>query len=410
MKLSPERIVIANVLILICWLIVHENGIEFISGKIHISAGLIKTVIDIVLVLTTSFSLYYAIKKQRRSQLHYANEYKSIFQDSPFPLWIYDRSTLKFLEVNKAAANHYGYSRREFLGMTILDIRDEQAREQTKISAGQMPETYKTSGYWEHVKKDGQVISVYITSRKIRFRDKECVMVIAQDVTIQVMQEQKLKEVYEAEQQNKKLLETHIRQLNDTLEEKERLAEIIDRINNLVVITDSVGQIIWVNKAFVRHTGYRFEEVAGKRPDFLHGPKTDIATQTEIMESLKRHEYKNFEILNYTKDGREYWVDLSFSPIYDDNNEVVRYISIQNIITEKKAIDDKMREQNKVLRKIAWTNSHALRKPVASIVSLVDLSKEMDQLRDIQEIHRLIGTCAKELDTITKDIAQRTSE
>ena len=407
MKLNPEKIVIANVLILISWLIVHENGIEFISDKIHIQAAFVKTFIDIILVAVTSFSLYYAIKKHRKSQLHYANEYQSIFQDSPFPLWIYDRSTLSFLEVNKAAENHYGYTRREFLSMSILDIRDEEMHLKTKISAGHMPETFKSSGFWEHVKKDGKSITVYITSTKIRFRDKECVMVIAQDVTIQVMQERKLKELYAAEQANKKLLELHVRQLNDTLEEKKRLAEVIDRINNLAIITDPMGRIIWVNKAFVRHTGYELKEIEGKNTHFLHGPKTDPSTQAEIMESLKQHQFKSFEILNYTKDGEEYWVDMSFSPIYDEKNQIIRYISIQNIITERKAIDEKIREQNRVLRKIAWTNSHALRKPVASIVSLVDLSNEMNQLRDIQEIHKLIGTCAKELDIITKDIAKK---
>jgi len=407
MKLNPEKIVIVNVLILISWLIVHEYGIEFISDKIHIQAALVKTFIDIVLVAVTSFSLYYAVKKHRKSQLRFANEYQSIFQDSPFPLWIYDRSTLRFLEVNKAAENHYGYTRREFLSMSILDIRDEEMHLRTKVSAEQMPETYKSSGFWEHVKKNGEVITVYITSTKIKFRGKECVMVIAQDVTIQVMQERKLKDLYATEQENKRLLELHIRQLNDTLEEKKRLAEVIDRINNLAIITDSMGRIIWVNKAFVRHTGYQFEEIAGQNTSFLHGPKTDPSLQAEIMESLEQHNFKSFEILNYTKEGEEYWVDMSFSPIYDENNQIIRYISIQNIITERKAIDEKIREQNKVLKKIAWTNSHALRKPVASIVSLVELSNEMDQIHDIQEIHKLIGICANELDIITKDIATK---
>lgn len=407
MKLNPEKIVIANVLILISWLIVHENGIEYISDIIQIQEAFVKTFVDIVLVIVTSYSLYYTIKKHRKSQLHYANEYQCIFQNSPFPLWIYDRNTLMFLEVNKAAENHYGYTRREFLSMSILDIRDEGTHLTTRISAEQMPETYKSSGFWEHIKKSGEAITVYITSTKIMFRDNACVMVIAQDVTIQVIQERKLKELYASEQDNKKLLELHIRQLNDTLEEKKRLAEVIDRINNLAIITDPIGRIIWVNIAFTRHTGYELEEIKGKGTYFLHGPRTDLSTQDEIMVSLKKHEYKSFEILNYTKTGVEYWVDMSFSPIYDESNQIIRYISIQNIITERKVIDEKIREQNKVLRRIAWTNSHALRKPVASLLSLVDLSNDMDEIQDIKEIHKLIGSCAKELDIITKDIAKK---
>lgn len=407
MKLTPEKIVISNALILIVWLFVHETGVEKLEPYLNLPASYIKAIIDIVLVVTTSFSLFYAIRKQRESQLYYANEYRNIFKASPFPLWIYDSDTLKFVEVNAAAENHYGYSRNEFLNMTILDIREESIREHTTIAAAQMPETYKSSGYWEHIKKNGELVTVLITSRKIKFRNRACVMVIAQDVTIQFLQERKLNELYRAEQEHKKLLESHLAQIKKTLEEKERLAEVIDRINNIAIITDASGYIIWVNKAFVKHTGYHIEEVAGKSTGFLHGPKTDPTTQAAIMESLHKREFKSFEILNYTKQGEEYWVDMTFSPIYDGEDNIVRYISIQSIITERKAIDEKVRDQNRVLRNIAWTNSHSLRKPVASIVSLVSISNEMDLPADIQEIHKLIGTCAEELDTITKEIAEK---
>lgn len=407
MKLTPEKIVISNALILIVWLLVHEMGVEKLAPYMSLPANSIKALIDIILVLTTSFSLFYAFKKQRKSQLYYANEYKNIFKASPFPLWIYESETLKFIEVNAAAEDHYGYTRKEFLSMTILDIREVSARNDTSLAAAQMPETYKSSGYWEHIKKSGEVVTVLISSRKIRFRNRDCVMVIAQDVTIQFMQERKLNELYRAEQEHKKLLESHLAELKKTLEEKELLAEVIDRINNLAIITDASGHITWVNKAFVRHTGYQLDEITGRSPNFLHGPMTDPTTQAAIMESLHQRDFRSFEILNYTKSGEEYWVDMTFSPIYDEMDKIVRYISIQNIITERKVIDEKIRDQNKVLRNIAWTNSHSLRKPVASIVSLVNISNEMELPADIKEIHNLIGACAEELDTITKDIAEK---
>lgn len=407
MKLTPEQIVISNALILILWLLVHEMGVEKLAPYMSLPANSLKALIDIILVLTTSFSLFYAFKKQRKSQLYYANEYKNIFKESPFPLWIYESETLKFIEVNAAAEDHYGYTRKEFLSMTILDIREVSARNDTSLAAAQMPETYKSSGYWEHIKKSGEVVTVLISSRKIKFRNRDCVMVIAQDVTIQFMQERKLNELYRAEQEHKKLLESHLTQLKNTLEEKELLGEVIDRINNLAIITDAFGHITWVNKAFVKHTGYQLEEVIGKSPNFLHGPMTDPTTQTAIMESLHKRDFRSFEILNYTKLGEQYWVDMTFSPIYDEMDQIIRYISIQNIITERKAIDEKIRDQNKVLRNIAWTNSHTLRKPVASIVSLVNISNEMELPADIKEIHNLIGACAEELDSITKEIAEK---
>lgn len=407
MKLTSEKIILSNAAVLIFWLIIHEEAIKVLSDYVHLPTSYSKSIIDTLLIIGSSVALFYAIRKQRKTHLRYENEYRSIFQTSPFPLWIYDRETLKFLEVNKAAEDHYGYTRQEFLKMTILDIREEDIHEQTRLAAAQMPETYKSSGYWEHVRKNGEIITVYITSRKIRFRERKCVMVIAQDVTIQVMQEQKLNELYIAEQEHKELLEQHILRLKDTLEEKERLAQVIDRINNIVIITDSSARITWVNKAFTNFTGYQPEEVQGKTVDLLHGPKTDPATQDQIMHSLQNREFRSFEILNYTKDGEEYWVDMTFSPIYDERGEIVRYISIQNVITEKKAINDKIREQNQVLKNIAWTNSHAVRKPVASILSLVRISSEMELPTELREVHDLIGLCAEELDAITKEVAEK---
>lgn len=410
MKLSPEKIAIINALTLIMWLIARETGVEFVARGIHVPEAYLKLALDILLIIIISFSLFYVIKKQRTSRLRYASEYISVFKASPFPLWIYDRETFRFMDVNKAAEDHYGYTRKEFLSMTIFDIRRPEVHDQVRTSANQVAESYKSSGYWEHIKKDGQVIMVNVTSRKIRFRDRDSVLVIAQDVTIQEMQERKLNELYIAEQENKKLLESHIQQLKETLEEKERLAEVIDRINNLVIITDSSARITWVNEAFIRHTGYTLEEVKGRTPYFLHGPKTDASIQADIINSLNNREFKNFEILNYTKGGEEYWVDMTFSPVYDQNNNVMRYVSIQTIITERKAADEKIREQNRVLKNIAWTNSHALRKPVASIISLVQISSEMDLPADLREIHNLIGVCAAELDLITRKIAEESTE
>ncbi|WP_432713952.1 hypothetical protein [Pedobacter sp.] len=96
---------------------------------------------------------------------------------------------------------------------------------------------------------------------------------------------------------------------------------------------------------------------------------------------------------------------MTISAIYDDNHEVIRHISVQNIITERKFRDLQIVEQNSVLKKLAWSNSHLVRKPIASILSLVDLGKDMENTEELKEIHHLINRCSVELDNITKEVS-----
>ena len=80
MKLSPERIAILNVLTLVLWLIAWETGVDEIASGIHVPEPYVRGALDILLVIITSFSLFYFIKKQRTSRLRHASEYISIFK------------------------------------------------------------------------------------------------------------------------------------------------------------------------------------------------------------------------------------------------------------------------------------------------------------------------------------------
>src|SRR5450432_2022732 len=85
--------------------------------------------------------------------------YKSLFDDSPQPMWIYDKATLQFLDVNEAAITHYGYSKKEFLQMTITDIRPESERKKFHghlYSLKPVKITDKT--IWVHQKKNGALM------------------------------------------------------------------------------------------------------------------------------------------------------------------------------------------------------------------------------------------------------------
>jgi PAS domain S-box-containing protein len=98
-------------------------------------------------------------------------------------MWVYDLETLRFLAVNEAAIRHYGYSRGEFLSMTIAEIRppEDIAPLQAAIIMSDKP--YQESGIWRHLKHDETTIDVEITSHELPFAGRAARLVLATDVT-----------------------------------------------------------------------------------------------------------------------------------------------------------------------------------------------------------------------------------
>jgi PAS domain S-box-containing protein len=108
--------------------------------------------------------------------------YRMLFESHPQPMWLYDIDTLAFLKVNDAAVDEYGYSRDEFMGMTIKDIRPPQDVPKFLELIANSP-TFDRSGPWPHTLKDGSTIQVLITSHAIRFGEHNARFVLAENLT-----------------------------------------------------------------------------------------------------------------------------------------------------------------------------------------------------------------------------------
>jgi PAS domain S-box-containing protein len=117
-----------------------------------------------------------------RKVLDSERNYRSLFESHPQPMWLYDENTFAFLRVNDAATDRYGYSRDEFLKMTIKDIRPpEDIPKFLELSAGRP--AFDRSGPWTHLLKDGSTVQVLITSHTVSFGDREARFVMAEDLT-----------------------------------------------------------------------------------------------------------------------------------------------------------------------------------------------------------------------------------
>jgi PAS domain S-box-containing protein len=134
-------------------------------------------------------------------------KYRKMFDHSPLPIWIYDPQTYRFVEINEEAIRHYGYSREEFLSMTVLDVRPANEREKVKKAIADVAERGTgLMGYWYHIKKNGEQITAEITGHRIRYGEKDAIMVVCRDVT------EKMNYMSAIERQNEQLRDIAWRQ------------------------------------------------------------------------------------------------------------------------------------------------------------------------------------------------------
>ncbi len=112
--------------------------------------------------------------------------------------------------------------------------------------------------------------------------------------------------------------------------------------------TSEGPEIVYVNNAFTKMMGYQENEILGKTPRLFHGPKTDVKTLELLRENLRAGIYSDVDIMNYTKQGKSYWANLSIAPVLDDKGVVTHMISIQKDITKRKVEELRISLINKV--------------------------------------------------------------
>lgn len=170
------------------------------------------------------------------------DRYRYLFHRNPVPMWIYDMATARFLEVNQAATEKYGYSREEFLEMTIMDIRPKEDIELLNTFTGVRTD-YGTqyAGHWRHLRKDGELMYVEITSHLIEYNGAPASLILSQDVTAKVRSEEAIRRSEE------------VRTL------------IMNSALDAIVCMDHSGNITLWNDQAEKIFGWKREEMLGKR-------------------------------------------------------------------------------------------------------------------------------------------------
>ena len=119
-------------------------------------------------------------------------QFRLIFDENPLPFWVFDAASLKFLEVNSAAVAQYGYSRDEFLSMTIFDLRSDDDKDKllADLSAGR--EGFHLPQVWTHRRKDGSLFEVNIHTADLEYGGRPARLILAEDISASIEYEQQL--------------------------------------------------------------------------------------------------------------------------------------------------------------------------------------------------------------------------
>lgn len=193
-------------------------------------------------------------------------------------------------------------------------------------------------------------------------------------------------------------------------EENRKLALIASTTVNAVIISDVNGKITWVNKGFERITEYSFSEVIGKKPGhFLQGKETDPNTILYMRECCKNDRGFRVEIINYTKSGRIYWLDIEVMPLVDPRNRITGFMAIEQDISERKKSEeethrliDHLQRKNNNLQQFSYIVSHNLRAHIAKILGLTSIMENDPE--ENQALCKIIADEVNNLDSVVNDI------
>ncbi len=314
---------------------------------------------------------------------------RSLFNSASDAIFTMDNRT--FIDCNDATLRIFQCSREQIIGQTPYRFSppaqpngrpsEEAAMEKINAVLDGTPQFFE----WRHIRYDGTPFEAEVSLNRLDLNGEVYIQAMVRDVS------------------KRKKAET----------ENRRLAMVANTTTNIVVLADGDGKIEWVNPAFTRITGYTLSEVIGKRPgSFLRGPETDASVSAFMGEKVRAGEgFKDIEVINYSKEGKPYWISIEVQPIHDSSGKIVQFIAIESDITERKATQQVLLNRNEELIKtnaeldrFVYSASHDLRAPIASLLGLIEVARLEKDRDNINQLLEMQQKSLLRLDRFIKDI------
>ena len=278
--------------------------------------------------------------------------YRLLFESTPQPIWVYNEETLAFLAVNEAATRTYGFTRDEFLSMTINDVRPGEDIPTLMIKHD--PNDLVISSPWRHRTKDGQTIYVEMTSHPVVFDGKNSRLVIVNDVT------------------ERKLLDEKQQRLHTSLQQSAmEWRQTFNAIDFPVLIVDLTGTIKRSNLAAEQIIGIGAEQILDTRVSEL-GANQPWKKAGQLIEGLRVNPAPITEEVKDNATGKTWTITLYHISEFGSTGE--RAILIAQDITKRAELEASLRqsEMMSLLGSLVAGVAHEVRNPLFGISSILD--------------------------------------
>ncbi|HKG46270.1 MAG TPA: PAS domain S-box protein [Pyrinomonadaceae bacterium] len=305
--------------------------------------------------------------------------YKLLFESTPQPIWVYNEDTLNFLAVNEAATRTYGYTREEFLAMTVDDIR---AREDIPtLMIKNDPNDLVISSPWRHMTKDNKTIYVEMSSHPVVFDGKNSRLVIVNDVT------------------ERKLLDEKQQRLHTSLQQSAmEWRQTFNAIDFPVLIVDLAGTIKRANQAAEQIVGIEAEQILEKTVSEIsdHQPWKKAS---EMIQGLREHPAPAAEEVKDEITGKTWAITVYHINEFGSFGE--RAILIVQDITKRAELEASLRqsEMMSLLGSLVAGVAHEVRNPLFGISSILDAFET--RFSDRTEYQRYTNVLRDEIGRLT---------
>ncbi|MEP0806693.1 MAG: PAS domain S-box protein [Chloroflexota bacterium] len=239
-----------------------------------------------------------------------------LFQSNPLPMWVYDLETYRFLVVNDAAVEQYGYSREEFLSLRITDIRPEEDVPRLLDDLKQERPALQHSGGWRHRRKDGSVIDVEIHSHTLTYNGRRAALVTALNVTEKKRAEERLR--YHA--------------------------SLLENVSDAVIATDARFVIQSWNKGAEALYGWTAKEAIGNSVAELIPTTYPNEPRQKVLEQFMKNGFWKGEVIQQHKDGTLLDIQSAVTLLKNDQGEMIGAVAINRDITNQKKAERFARE------------------------------------------------------------------
>ncbi|GAB4502728.1 MAG: hypothetical protein Fur0035_22830 [Anaerolineales bacterium] len=275
-------------------------------------------------------------RRQRPAAAPASLDFDPLFQHNPQPMWIFDLETLAFLAVNEAAIEKYGYSREEFLRMTLRDIRPAEDVPALEERIARQDGSPQRLGEWRHRAKNGQILRVEVSTCAMTWQGRRAIFAVLNDISEQSQRRAEIRALWQK----------HV-----------QLEEIVNRSRSIAFVwRNEPGWPVDFVSDNISQLGYAPEELT--RPDFLYDSlilPDDLSEEHDRLTKAmqQRQSQIRVEYRLRDKDGQIHWVEDTTWINYDRQGYPLTFSGLVTDISERKQAEQKLLFQAAVAENVS---------------------------------------------------------